>query len=429
MDKNDALEYLNQAKVFLGQSSFENAIEALDKALEIDKMDIETYIYKSIALSNLEKYEEANEELSKALMLDSTNGEVYFYIGNNEILMGNKQKGIENYNKAIANGFDSAQIFVNLGMMYEEEDNIDLALRNYTKAIIKDPLRSDARVRKTEIYISQRKFPEAIQTLDELILADPDLFDGYHLKALLLAENGKTDEGLQVINDAISLFPEDTNFALDKVNILVIAKKPDEARSEVEYIKNNYTLDNYQNRQLMLEESRLYALENDLNKVISCLEKARDYLKAEDSSLLDTEATFLLVNCYIEKEMYSNAAEASQLLIDYGDMQYSIPSYYTLGVAYKKNGETEKAEEAFKDAVSVLRSISLKDPSIADTYVFRALSLKEIKEFDKALELADYLIKLDDKSANFHSVRASILEEMGREEEAQNERAIADSLQ
>ena len=56
MDQINALEYFNQAKFFLGSEQYEVGIESINKAINIDRMNTEFYIYKSIFLANLERY-------------------------------------------------------------------------------------------------------------------------------------------------------------------------------------------------------------------------------------------------------------------------------------------------------------------------------------------------------------------------------------
>lgn len=428
MDKTEAIEYLNQAKFFLGSERFEDGIDSINKAIAIDRMNVEYYIYKSILLANLERFDEAIIELNNALKVDRKCAEAYFHLGNMALLKNDKNNGIENYNKAIAYGYDDAQIYFNLGMMYEEDGDDELAIRNYSKAILKDPLRVDARVRKAQIYIANEKYPEALETLNELILADPDLFEGYHLKSVLLAEMGKIDEAAQVIDEAVALFPKDPAFVIDRINLYVINNEVDKAREVIASLQQNYELDLLQKRQIELEKSRIYALEADIENVEASLLQAKKYSKEYNEYNIDPEATFLLVSTSIELKKYDNAISYCQELINYDTLQYSIPAYYMMPYAYAQKGEDDKAKELYKEAVSKLRAITLKDPEIADGYFFRVLCLKELKEFDKANELCDYLLKVDANSAQFHSLKAEVLYAAGKEEEALEEKKISESL-
>ena len=428
MANQESTEYLNQARVFIGTEQYEDALEYINKAIGADRMNKELYVQKSIILANLDRYNDAMAEINNALKIDKSYAEAYFHLGNLCLMTGTQAAGLENYNKAIAYGFDDAQIYYNLGLMYEEEENTELALRNYTKAILKDPLRADARVRKAKIFISIGKNQEALETLNELILADPDLYDGYHLKALLLADMGDSDGALNVLDEAMKLFPKDPAFAIDKVNILVMREESDKARELVKVIEATYELELDQKRHLELEKARLYALKTDIDSIIDSLLKAKAYSKELDPTGVDGEATFLLVNCYLEKKDYTSAADCSKELIASDNLMYAIPSYYTLPYAYAQAGEKDKANAQYKESISQLRAITLKNPAILDGYFFRALCLKEIGRYEKALELCDYLLKIDQNSNVFHNLKAQVLHEMGNEDAAKAEEAVAESL-
>lgn len=428
MDKNEALEYLNQAKFFLGSEQYEDGIESINKAIAIDRMNVEFYIYKSIFLANLERYDEAIAELSNALKVDKKCAEVYFHLGNLSLLKNDKKSGIENFNKAIVYGYDDAQIYYNLGMMYEDDDEDELAIRNYSKAIIKDPLRVDARLRKAQIFIANEKYPEALETINELILADPDLYEGYHIKSVLLAEMGQTDEAKKVLDEAIALFPNDPAFLIDKINLFVINNEIDKARYTIEKLQKDYELDLLQKRQIELEKSRIYALDANLENVEKSLLLAKQYSKEYDKDDIDSEVTFLLVNTSIELKKYDDAIKFCEELIKNDELQYSIPAYYMLPYAYSQKGDSESAKVQYKESISKLRSITLNNPEIADGYFFRVLCLKEIGEFDKALELSEYLLKVDNNSKTFHELKAEVLFAMGNEEAAKEEKELAQKL-
>lgn len=428
MVNSDSLEYLNQAQYFVGAEQYEDALEAINKAIAIDRMNKELYVQKCIILANLDRYEEAILEIKNSLKIDKSYADAYFHMGNLYLMMGDKASGIENYNKAIAYGFDDSQIFFNLGLMYEEDGDDELAIRNYTKAIMKDPLRVDARVRKAKIFIANDKKQEALETLNELILADPDLYDGYHLKALLLADMGNLDDAMLVLDEAISLFPKDPSFLLDKINVFVMREDTDNAKKIIVSLENDYEMDLDQKRHLELEKARLYALEADIDSIIACLLKAKAYSKEIDPSAVDAEATFLLMNCYLEKKDYPSAIISANELIGSEELSYAMPAYYTLPYAYAQTGDTEKATIMYKESISKLRAITLSNPELLDGYLFRALCLKEIGQFDKALELSDYLLKVDNNSSIFHNLRSKILYAMGNEDAAKEEKALAESL-
>ena len=422
----DFKEYMLQADALMGQEKYEQAISYLEKAEEIEKFNIDIYLSKGIAYANMDDLENAKKEFEKALKINKKEGVVYFHLGNIEMLQGNKAKGIELYNNAIAYGFDDAQIYFSLGLMYEEENNNDLAIRNYSKAILRDPNRADIRIRKVRIFIKNQKLQEALQALDELILSNPDVFEGYHLKYLVLVSLEKYDEAEHVLNDAMELFPKDPAFAIDKASLLISKKEYHEALAEINNIEREYVLELDDKHSIAMEKSRAYAFLEDMEGTISSLLEAKEIALQYEPPRMDIEATYLLMNCYLNNENYEKVLEyALEIKKAKEENYYSLAAYYYEPLALKFLGKIDEADELFKKAVEYYRSVSLTSPGLIDSYAFRIMALRELKDYEKALELAEYLVNVRDDLAESHTLKATILEDLGRKEEAKIERAKA----
>lgn len=429
MENENFLEYLTQANALMGEGKYEAAVKFFEKAEVEDRLNINVYLGKGVALANLGELEKAKDTFEKALKIEKKNGLVYFHLGNIEILSGNKAKGIELYNNAIAYGFDDAQVYFSLGLMYEEEDDDNLAVRNYSKALLKDPNRADIRIRKIRLFIKNRQMQEALQALDELILANPDTFEGYHLKFLTLVNLERYDEAANVVDMAMQLFPKDTAFALDKASLMISRKEYHEALAYLKYIEDNYEIDTEIRHNIAMERARIYAFQEDMDKTIASLDEARQASLAYDPPVLDIEALFLLNSCYMNTENYEKAIECSkELKKAEGENYYSLAAYYYEPLALKKQEKYEEAEKLFREAIDYFRKVSLNNPGNIDSYSFRIMALHEIGEFEKALEIADYLVLVRDDMAESHTLRAIALEDLGRTDEAAEERAKAVSL-
>lgn len=427
MNSETFQEYMMQAKVLIGQEKHEAAIRYLTRAEKENNMDCDVYITKGIAYANLSRYEEAKKEFEKALKIEKNNGIALFHIGNIEILMGNKAKGIEFYNNAIANGFNDAQVYFSLGLMQEENGSDELAIRNYSKAITKDSARADIRIRKIRLLIKNQLLPEAMQAIDELILSNPDVFEGYHLKFLTLVSLDRLKDAEQVINQAMMLFPKDAAFALDKASLMIARKQYEEALNYLDSIEATMDTDLDIEHTIAMEKARIYAYLHDMNRAIETLKTARKIW--QDEKKADLEATYLLMNCYLSLENYEKVIEEAATLKEVtGKSYYSLAAYYYEPFAFKQLGQIEKANTLFQESVSFYRAESLKDPGNIDSYAFRVMSLRELGKLEKALELADYLVTVKEDLPETHILRATVLEELGRNEEAKSERTKAENF-
>ena len=100
MANSESVEYLNQARYFVGVEQYNDALEYINKAIATDKLNKELYVQKSIILANLDQYTEAIGELKNALKIDRAYAEAYFHLGNLYLMTGEQALGLESYNKA-----------------------------------------------------------------------------------------------------------------------------------------------------------------------------------------------------------------------------------------------------------------------------------------------------------------------------------------
>ena len=369
----DFQEYMIQANALMGQEKYEDAIKYFEKAEQIDNMNIDVYLSKGVAYANLESYEPAKLEFEKVLKISKNNGIALFHLGNIEILSGNRARGIELFNNAIANGFDDAQVYFSLGLMHEEADSDELAIRNYSKAILKDSNRADIRIRKVRLLIKNNLLPEALQTIDELILSNPDVFEGYHLKFLVLVSQEKYDDAENVINDAMKLFPKDAAIALDKASLMSTRKEYDAALKYLDSIKCDMETDQDIRHSIAMEKSRIYAYQQKMDMAISALEEAKAILIEKNE--FDIEATYLLMNCYLNNEDFEKVINAAKELKKVqGEDYYVLAAYYYEPFALKQMGKLDEANNLFEESVSYFRGESLKYPNNVDSYAFRIMS-------------------------------------------------------
>lgn len=82
MANSESVEYLNQARYFVGVEQYNDVLEYINKAIATDKLNKELYVQKSIILANLDQYTEAIGELKNALKIDRAYAEAYFHLGN-----------------------------------------------------------------------------------------------------------------------------------------------------------------------------------------------------------------------------------------------------------------------------------------------------------------------------------------------------------
>ena len=427
MSKLEAQEFLIQGSVLAGQGKHEEALCYYDKAEKEDAMNIEVYLSKGIAYANLDHLDDAKAQFEKALKVNRKSGLAYFHLGSIELLQGDAASGIENYNKAIANGYDDAQLYYSMGLLYEEQGDPDMALRNYSKAIQRDALRPDIRIRKARLLIQGNHIPEAMQVLDETILTNPDVFEGYHIKFTLLVQMEQLEDAERILDEALSLFPEDFGFVLDKVTLRIEQQRIDDALQILSDIEQRDDVDDSVRRRIFMERAQIYANQENIDSAVVELEQAEQF--ASKNGQFDTEVVFLLASCHLSQEKYEELLSDARKILESGKDGYNKETArYFEPLALKMLGRMDEAMPKYKEAIEEYRRQSLEAPGHLDAYLLRAMCLRDIEQLEKALELIEYVISLQSDRPEPRIMKVTLLESLGRTEEAKEEEQVLNAL-
>ncbi len=408
-----AEEYNQQGRVLYSMDKYEEAIQFYLKAEKEDPMLFQTYLNLTESYVMMDRFEEAKKSLKRAQMIDKANGEIYFHLGNIALLEENMDEGKQNYAKAISLGYKNPYIYMNLGSAYEDLGDVETAVVNYNKAIQMDKYFAAAWLKKLDIYVELEQYSEALSIADSMIELFPDKFEGYHYKFAILMELGNKADAKEVLDKAINMFPDDPGFKLDLVRFLEDSKKYREAEELLDknFFETNNSVDFAKIKvQLLLKQERL-------DEAISISEQAL-------SNYFDEELNFMLTNVYFSLEKYDMAIKATErtIVAKSGSVYYYTALFFN-ALALKKSGLN--ADEKFNNAIKELRTACSKNPGMIDLYIYRALSYKEIKDFERAYEMVDYILAISEDAPEALLIRAEINKELGKMSEYEADRSEA----
>lgn len=424
MMNEDVKELYLQARTFFAQQNYEEALEYINKAIVLEKMDTELYIQKGIIFAAMGDLPSAVGEMKNALKVDRKCAEVYFHIGNLYALGNDLEHSIENYNAAISFGYNDPQLFYNMAMVYEEKKDWEMALRFYTKATLENPNKIDARIKKIKVLISTNQFEEAIKESDELMKVNYTVFEAYHFKAQAYVRLGMNEEALKVLDEAVEQFPNDSRLILDRANVMINEAKTESAMDDLNALMKRDDISLADKRMLCLTKARSYSeSEDSFEDFISALEEAKRISKQMREDDIDPEATFLLATAYTAKQEFEKVKVFAEELIKDGTKEFVSSAYYMLPFSTMQLNGIDEARPIYKNSIAKLRTFTLSNPTSLDGYFFRALCLRDIDELDKALEVGEYLLKLDSKNENYIQLNADILDKKGEKEKADKLRA------
>lgn len=417
-ERLQALDYIQQAIALNNTDHYDDAIVLLEKAIEIDPMFPECYIQMGNTYMLKSEYVDAEKMYKKALLLDKNLGIAYFNIGNIYSLTGNADEAILNYNKALSSGYDNDDIEYFITLAYEEKKDIDLALRHVTKAIAFNPNRAGLRVKKMMLYITKGELEDALKIADELILANGELFEGYHFKFEILCAMNKMQEAEETIDIALARFPEDMGFIYDKVKCLAMLERFDEALSLIDKSEEIEGYDRQKSNLLYLK-AQIYGQQE---KIEEAYKTAKIALECENPGEPNEDIRYFLMNLsLVFKDFEMNYKYASELVEMHNENYFFRAAlYYQAFSAKKLNRENWK--DLYKKAITYYRNATLKDPGQIEAYLYRAMSLKDIGDYEKAQEMLAVIETLVGDIPEIHIVRAEIYEEQNDEKNAKIER-------
>lgn len=422
MDTELYEECVSRGISLMAAENYQQAKEWFKKALEIDIRSFDGYTHLGNACASLEQYDEALEAFKNALLLKPESGETLFSIANVYLLEDDRLSAVEYYNKAEAAGFVRAELYRVLAAIFLDADDIQQALRNITKAIAVEPLNGYLRLFKAQVYLSAEKYDEALETLDEMQKVLPDAFEAYDLRAQILCGQKKYDEALRVCEQGYDRFPGDANLAMSKLRVLMGMERDEDAAAWIAHMKESGLFEDVL-KDAVMQEAVLFLRKQDAAQAISVLEEANAKLDN------DPDIMYFVLHIYGRIENYEKVIEAADKLAEtQPPALYDSAARYYRAHAMKKLGRVEEAQKQFKLMTSVIRRYTIRDPSFYEGYVFRLLCHTQLGEYEKALELADYMENLYPDRADSHAFRYYIYKTQGDMEKAAAEMAAAHAI-
>ena len=214
---------------------------------------------------------------------------------------------------------------------------------------------------------------------------------------------------------------------MDKVALLIEEKKSREAMELLTALEQREEADDSFRRNVYMQRAHIYTLEDDITSAISSLEQAKEL--SGKAGEFDTEIFFLLTSCHLSLKEYDKVLEYARLLLEKAPEGYSkeVARYFE-PFALKMLGRTEESIPLYQEAIREYRNQSLEAPGNMDAYLLRAMCLRDIEQYEKALELIDYVISLQSDRGEPRLVRITILDALGRNEEAEEEAKLVNAM-
>lgn len=405
-----AEEYNQQGRGLYGLDKYDEALDFFRKAEEKDPSYLRTYINKAELYITTHQLDKAKEELNKVLYLDKNNGEANFHLGNIAYLEQDAKMAVSYLTKAYNSDYRNPRTAYHLACLYIDMHKDEQALFYLNKLLKEDPFQVEARLRKMEILVGMRKYEEALRNADEMIELLPDTFEGYHYKFVTLLGLQRYPEAKQAVERAMELFPDDLGFVYDLIKYYEQVEEYDRA---MELIDDRFQANAQDRRSIRKEKAKLMFAMGKADETKELLES----IVAED---YDDEMCYCLMQVYGGFGEYDKALECCRKIIEGGrDSQYYYSAVYHEAVACDRLERKKEAEEKYRRAANTFRMASARHPGMLGLYLYRALCYRRLGEYDRAMEMTDYLITISDqKFGEAYFVQGLIYEDLNDEKKA-----------
>lgn len=242
---NQSHYYVTVGRQYMGDNKYNEAAQALNKAIELDSTNIDAYVFKGHLEYNLENYNKAIlsynkaialntdniesyinkgtaqykikdyngsiESFNRAIELDRKNPYPYFARGSSKAKLGKLQSAIADFNKSIQLGYKSDKVYYERGLSYALLKNYKKASEDFKLTVKLNPTHVNALEKSGNSLYQLKQFDNAIEAYSKALTINPKAKEIYTYRGLCKIALNDIQGAIHDYNEAINIDP---NFAM-----------------------------------------------------------------------------------------------------------------------------------------------------------------------------------------------------------------------
>ncbi|MFB2891739.1 tetratricopeptide repeat protein [Aerosakkonemataceae cyanobacterium BLCC-F50] len=206
-ERNAAYAWNQRSSALIGLKQYQEALDAAERAININDQFAEAWNNKGVSLWNLEKYEEAQVAIAKAVEINPQYSQAWFNYGRLLSRLKEYDRALENYDKALAGNVSSLQTLT-CNNILNEDSSESHKLQVYPKLIeTAKGFCANILINKTAALWNLKKYENALGFINQAIKLNPKSFEGWYNRALVLLDLGQYDEAFTSYDEADKLNP------------------------------------------------------------------------------------------------------------------------------------------------------------------------------------------------------------------------------
>ena len=428
----EARLYQEKGKVLLVKGSYDQALEALRKAKDIQPDLKNIHLNLGDVYFIQKNYDKSKAEFREAARYDSDNPDAYLGLGDTSLAQGKFDEAILAYNKALALDKNNKEAMSGVSDANNKRALAFISEGNYEQAIkiYQDLIKINADV-KDDIYFNlgyalaeTDRLEEATGAYSKAIKINPNWAAYYNNRGVIYNKLGQDEKALTDYNKAIELDPKDTLIYNNRG--LIYDNLGENERALTDYNKAigldpEYT-SAYQNRGMLYDK-----LGDDKKALIDYKKAIELYSKAMELNPKDAVA-------YRNRGiLYDNLGEKERALTDYSKAielnPKDAPAYQIRGVLYDKLGEKEKALIDYNKAIELYSKTIELNPTDAPAYQIRGVIYYKLGQNEKALANYNDAISVNPNYAPLYNSRGVLYGKLEQYDKAMLDYKKATELQ
>lgn len=159
---------------------YEGAVDAYDKAIEINHLCPTFFTNRAIIKHNKADYDGAINDCTKAVEIDKLHTNAYFWRGSSKFKLGNYNGAIEDFTVIIGNEPTDYMLYYNRAICKHNLNDNFGAISDYTKAIELNPNDPDSYYYRGLVKFDLREYKEAIKDFNKTIRINPNHTEAIH---------------------------------------------------------------------------------------------------------------------------------------------------------------------------------------------------------------------------------------------------------
>jgi tetratricopeptide (TPR) repeat protein len=366
--------WIRFSQAYFNSYKFIEALNSIDKAIQIDSTDSKAYFVKAKLIMEIKKDKSRAIHLLDTAISFNKNGEFYFYRGIYNQLSDSISNAISDYDNSTKLGYEHQGLFRNYSILLLKSDMPEKALIFINKGIALNPEIPDNYKTRGEIYIFLIEPDKACMDFEKASLL------GYKkvndLRKIICTEDRSSNKNS--LTGEVLFKLEKYSFAIKAFN-KAIEQEKDSSRY---YLNRGYCyfkLGNYEKA------------EQDYLKALTLPKPTLDILY-DDLSLL-----------YYKLNNFSKSIEYSTKRIELNPENY-VP-YIDRGLCYRKLKKYKLAEKDFNESLKI-------KPDFFRAFGYRAFLFLEQGQFQKSFEDATKSIEINPEYGYGYLVLASVKQKL-----------------